>query len=90
MDDRHLAAFGFIGLHESPHGNTFCLEYGLTKRQYIATHTDIPWNAVVAELTLLHPDRHGKFSVTEVMSYQAELKVTAADRLLEILDLTKK
>ena len=60
--------------------------YGLTKREYFAVHTDIPWNAVLETLSIKFPERNGKFSIAEFLEYQASIKVMAADILIKELN----
>lgn len=67
-----------------PDGGVDSPQEGLTKREYFATHAEIPWNAVITTLEIKHPGAN--ITVREIIKYRAVLQVMAADALIEQLN----
>lgn len=61
---------------------------GMSLRDWFAGQADVPWNAVIETLEKKFPNRNGKFTVSEVVTYRAEFKYIEADAML--LERAKK
>lgn len=63
---------------------------GMSLRQYAAIHADIPWSVVLEGLHLKFAGLRTDFTISEVVSYRAQLKVCEADALLAELEKGEK
>jgi hypothetical protein len=85
MTDSDSSAFARSAFYHPDNGVSTSKD-GMTKREYFAAHTDIPWNEVLITLNNKFPEKKGRFTVLEVLEYQAAAKVQAADLLIEALN----
>ncbi len=85
MTDTSSSAFARSAFYHPDNGVSTSKD-GLTKREYFAAHADIPWSEVLETLSIKFPEKKGRFTVIEVLEYQASAKVQAADLLIEALN----
>lgn len=64
------------------HGNIMPDFLGISKREYFAINSSIPWEAAAKNLDGNFPERKGTFTISDVAEYRARMMVAQADALI--------